>query len=214
VNIVEDLKPMKSVVMQFLLTTAMRVFAVILLAIVLQPCLISAETPPSGLQERALQLEQKKFELDLERYVMEGKNHDQDQKRFDEALYLSGALGTVAVIVFLLWFWQAERHQELQLKLKAAEIVLEPHSGTHSKAKAGALASLFPKQFGRFAPVFASRDFRFTAQPDRMELLKLIAANPHNQKEIIHAYSLLFPSESPEEGGFLSRILETNSDRH
>jgi hypothetical protein len=181
---------------------------VILLASLFPFRLLSAESGESALQTRELQLRQKEFELAMERYDTANKQHVERQRTFHEGIYVAAGLGILGVVGSLLRTRQLKRQQETQIKLKAAEILFSTNSGSSAKAKGRVLSSFFPKELGRFG--LGSREYSAPSSPGRIELLRLLAANPHNQKQIVQAYALLFP-DLQEDGDLVSRLLQSHT---
>ena len=178
-----------------------------------------AQPAPSNTESRALDLQEKELDLHRQSNAVEGKRVDLEERAFyaeqadrQRAFYVQLAfliaLGLGAPSALLFHRWHQNRYQQLQLKLKAAEIALSSASGGQIKSRAKAIAALFPNELPGFGN-FTARDFSMYSAPERiLELLKLIAANPQNRKDIVESYSLLFPKDLDENGELVNRLVE------
>ncbi len=178
-----------------------------LIAFVVPSWLLCAGLEDSSLQNGEVQLKQKQFELDMERYDTANKHHVEQQRTFHEAIYVAAGLGILAAVMALLRARQVRRQQDVQAKLKAPEILFSASNGSSIKSKGRMLSSLFPKELGRFG--LGSKEYSPVASPGRMELLRLLAANPQNHKQIVHACAVLFP-DLQEDGELVTRLLQHN----
>jgi len=180
---------------------------VICLALLLQPFLVSAHQATSSPQEKELQMRQSQWKQDwdlrMEQYDTNVRQHTEEQRTVHNAIYAAGSLGLIALGLFIWWIRQSRRQRDLDLKLDAARVILDPKYGTNCKAKAEVFAALFPKELARYGSIFGSREFFH----GRIELLRLVAEHPEREKEIAQAYSMLFPAD--EDGDFNNRLTKT-----
>ncbi|MBV9085589.1 MAG: hypothetical protein JOZ62_23185 [Acidobacteriaceae bacterium] len=164
------------------------------------------------LRQKELDVQRQAYALQAKRLELEERAFKADQSDKQMTLYVEIAL-LVALLVgtpsaLLLHRWHQRRDQQLRLKLKAAEIALNSPYGGQIKSRAKAIAALFPNELPGFAN-FTARDFTMYSAPERiLELLKLIAANPQNRKDILESYSLLFPRDLEDNGELINKLVE------
>jgi hypothetical protein len=136
----------------------------------------SLDTPKFELEQRKVQIEEEKLEL---------------QRR---AMIVTG----ISIFVPLLIGVYAIRAQSRSgFELKAAEIVLNAKSPFASLTKAKALKALFPKRLpDSFASTFDPKEYAGPSVENKIEILKIIAANAEHKQEIITMWKQLFPADA------------------
>ncbi|MFN2498667.1 MAG: hypothetical protein ABR557_06225 [Pyrinomonadaceae bacterium] len=165
----------------------LRSFVVVSLLLVVP---VSAYAQASSEYSSSAQLDKPKFELEQRKVQIEEEKLELQRK----AMLVTG----LSVFVPLLIGVYAIRAQARSgFELKAAEIVLNAKSPFASLTKAKALKTLFPKRLPEsFARTFDPKEYAAPSVENKIEILKIIAANADYKQEIIAMWKQLFPADA------------------
>jgi hypothetical protein len=146
------------------------------------------------------------FDKDIaeRRFTFDKKKYDTDRRMENWKFF--GTLGGLLIPLLIAAFtYRAQikaRHRDeaLQFELKAAEIVMSARDVNEAANKAELLTLLFPERLPRLQDVLNKPNVPYFGRSNerREELLKLLAANPANRRDIIRAWEILFPWDSPD----------------
>ena len=178
---------------------------------------VPAKAPPEkpssqdALEKRRLDLEEKKVALDADKLAHEKAQDDRNfelekQKLRWTSLSITLSISVplfLGVIAYGLQVHFQKKGDQLQFKLKAADIVMAARDTNQVKAKAELLNKLFPKNLKfDLQQLDPSKSLFSDTITMRERLLSLLAENPESRKEIIRAWEIMFPWDAkPDEDG-------------
>lgn len=152
-----------------------------------QPPIGVADQTPSNADEIALQ---------RERLALDRSNADRSAR----IEYLKAAITGVSIFIPLIAAVIVARSQaRASFELKAAELVLGSPDPYAARKRADVVKTLFPARLPRdFADAFQPEDHAGVgpSAQSKLELLKLIAANPAREQDLVVLWRRMYPGDS------------------
>ncbi len=146
----------------------------------------------SQINDKKLELEHEKIQLDKDRLKID---------KFKAWWTGISILIPLLVVALTLSFnsWQQIRNSQSEFELQAARLIIDAKGPSAAKAKARALAALFPfrlpKSFAKFADEFEPEQYSGPSVTAKKELMSMIVAEPERKEEIVSIWLKIFPGD-------------------